>query len=199
MNDASPDRAGMPEGCSELGRILGLDGPVPEGAWTAALADEDYARALLTCRDPTQLQHLLRCPPPTPGGDLSSAALIAHSAKALARWSRTGFVEVDKETRRRRLTACGHCPYLRPGPQGKGTALLQTVAGIGVRDKSVCGLCGCLLARKARLPSESCPAPHPTEPGLTRWGEPTPVVAQASPQTVEPARKQGKDKSKPDS
>ncbi|MFE4512750.1 hypothetical protein ACFRMQ_00945 [Kitasatospora sp. NPDC056783] len=189
--------AGMPQGCRELGRILGLDGPVPEGVWAAALADEEYARALLTCRDPTRLQQLLRCPPDATGSDLSAAALIAHGAQALARWSRTGFVEVDEETRRRRLAACAHCPYLRPGPQGKGTALLQTVAGIGLRDKSVCGLCGCLLARKSRLPSESCPAPHPTEPGLTRWDEPTPVVAQAPLRAPARARtRKGTDKDK---
>ncbi|WP_380280451.1 hypothetical protein [Kitasatospora purpeofusca] len=200
MSDASPDSAGMPQGCGELGRILGLDGPVSEGVWAAALADEGYARALLTCQDPTRLQHLLRYPPRAiTGGGLSAAALIAHGAKALARWSRAGFVEVDEETRLRRLAVCGHCPYLRPGPQGKGTALLQTVAGIGLRDKSVCGLCGCLLARKSRLPSESCPAPHPTEPGLTRWGEPTPVVAQAPPQTpVREETKKGK-RAAPDS
>ncbi|MFD8480510.1 hypothetical protein [Kitasatospora sp. NPDC059673] len=184
MNEASPDSVDMPQGRSELGRILGLDGPVPEGMWTAALADEDYARALLTCRDPTRLQHLLRHPPSVPGSDLSAAALIAHGAKALARWGRAGFVEVDEETRLRRLAVCGHCPHLRPGPQGKGTALLQTVAGLGLRDKSVCGLCGCLLARKSRLPSESCPAPHPTEPGLTRWGEPTPVVTPPPPRAA---------------
>jgi Zn ribbon nucleic-acid-binding protein len=36
----------------------------------------------------------------------------------------------------------------------------------------VCGLCGCAIARKARLASEQCPAPHQERPGFTRWGEP---------------------------
>ncbi|MFE6104962.1 hypothetical protein ACFVQ4_34145 [Streptomyces laurentii] len=188
MNDVSPDSAGLPQGCGELGRILGLDGPVPEAVWRAALADEEYARALLTCRDPSRLQRLLKYPPPVVETmDLSAAALVARGAKALARWGRAGFVEVDEETRRRRLAACGRCPYLRSGSQGKGASVLQAVVGLGVRDKSVCGLCGCLLARKSRLPSESCPAPHPTEPGLTRWGEPTPVVPPSLPDAVEPA------------
>lgn len=41
-----------------------------------------------------------------------------------------------------------------------------------VAGRLICGLCGCVAAKKARLPHEACPGPDPRDPTQTRWGEP---------------------------
>jgi hypothetical protein len=156
----------MPDQCEELGRILGLDGPVAEQVLYAALDDEAYARNLLLCRrQPALLAHLLEHPPERPRRQ-TKAELAARGAGALVRWARTGFTVVDGATYERRLAACERCPDLQ-----------RTDAG-----NRVCARCGCRVDWKARLSSESCPASDPGAPELTRWREPTP--AQASPTTT---------------
>ncbi|MGW1997245.1 hypothetical protein [Embleya sp. NPDC001921] len=154
---------------AELGRILGLDAPVSEDVLRAAVVDETYARNILTCRtDPELLDQVLAEPPPAADRPLPAQVLLARGATALARWARTGFTVVSDEVYAARTRACGACPHLSAGRGGA----LQRLAATGLTDKSTCSLCGCVASRKARLPSEHCPAPDPHRPDHTRWGEP---------------------------
>ncbi|MGW2154513.1 hypothetical protein [Nonomuraea sp. NPDC001699] len=155
-----------------MGRVLGLDEAVPEEVLRAALIDENYAANLLTCRrHPELLQHLLSNPPKRQA-EMPVHDLVARAGGALVRWARTGFTHVDDETLQRRMAACERCPELRNAPQSPGRRALYTIATLGLDDKSLCGKCGCAVVRKARLTSETCPAPDPSNPEMTRWQEP---------------------------
>lgn len=148
----------------QLAEILGLEQAVSEQVLVAALQDEDYARNLLICRrHPGMLEQLLSRPPRRPR-PAHATELAARGATALARWAATGFTTVDETTFADRLSACDACPNLtrRESPN------------------PVCGLCGCRVRWKARLSSESCPAPSPGNPTHTRWGEPAPHTSSAA-------------------
>ncbi|XVQ07141.1 hypothetical protein ACQP1W_31490 [Spirillospora sp. CA-255316] len=152
---------------TEMGQVLGLDEPVPEPVLHAALADRTYANNLLAARRSPDMLRLLLAHPPS-GRKVPLRDLLAGAAGAFGRWAATGFTVVDEATRARRTAACAQCPELT----GTDRRLLHGVATAGLDDKSVCGLCGCPVARKVRLPSERCPARHPDLPGRTRWDEP---------------------------
>jgi len=152
-----------------LHTVLRQPEALPEVLVQRAAADPLFLNTLVAQRDdPQALATLLEKTPrslPKWAGP-PSTVLLMRAAKALARWGRAGFREVDAETFERRRTACQQCPYLgSPGEQ-----LVYKVMADG--EKSLCGLCGCAINRKARLPTEECPVDHPTEPGLNRWGEP---------------------------
>ncbi|MFE2752255.1 hypothetical protein ACFXGA_09660 [Actinosynnema sp. NPDC059335] len=156
---------------AELGKILGLDGPASEDVLRAAVGDEQFARNILTCRRDPELLAAVLARPPVPAEPLPTSTLVARGASALARWARTGFTVVTDEVFDARIAACNTCPH-RTGPQVAG--VLGRLAATGLADKSTCALCGCVLARKARLPSEQCPAADPDRPGHTRWGDALP-------------------------
>jgi len=163
----------------EMGALLGLDGPVSERVFEAAMADETYAHHLLTCRgEPAFLQHLLDNPPVTqPGAQPAShdmTALLRGAAQSLARWAKTGFSTVSDDVYRQRLAACGACPNLREPPEGRN-ALLYAIAGAVADERSVCGKCGCVVSVKARRSSDTCPDAHPDTPGVNRWNEAFPT------------------------
>jgi hypothetical protein len=147
-----------------LGRILGLDGPVTEDVIVAAVEHDSYARNLLLARrEPELLADLLQRPPRRPR-KFGAGELAARGSRALLRWAGTGFTTVDDDTYARRLATCDVCPDLVRKEVGN----------------PVCGRCGCRVRWKARLTSESCPAPSPADPGLTRWGDPVPEAPQVA-------------------
>ncbi len=111
----------------------------------------------------------------TSGGVDANLELVKRAGRALWRWSKTGFATVDDETLARRENGCLGCPYLGDPER----ALQKMIPAKGVTGKigertgkRVCKLCGCSVAKKMRLTSESCPDRHPIKAGLTRWGEP---------------------------
>lgn len=163
----------------EMGALLGLDGPVSERVFEAAIADETYAHHLLTCREePSFLQHLLDNPPATQPAaqpaNHDTTTLLRGAAQSLARWAKTGFSTVSEDVYRQRLAACGVCPNLREPPEGRN-ALLYAIAGAGADERSVCGKCGCVVSVKARRGSDTCPDAHPDAPDVNRWNEPLPA------------------------
>ncbi|MFI1577587.1 hypothetical protein [Embleya sp. NPDC020630] len=160
---------------TELGRILGLDAPVSEQVFRAAVTDDGYARNILTCRRDSELLDLVLARPPAPAEPLSPATLVARGATALARWARTGFTVVSDDVFDARMRACAACPHLATQ---RGNSL-QRLTATGLTDKSTCTLCGCVAARKARLPSEQCPGVDPERPDHTRWGDPREADAPA--------------------
>jgi len=169
------------EKCLEFARTLGMEQPVSVAVLEAALRDETYARNLLTSRrSPALLKHLLAHPPKprqpesaTP--QFSNAELAKRAAAALLRWGAVGFSVVDKATLERRRAACLSCPHLT-GPPDK---LIYKLTLPNESDM-ICGLCGCNVRKKMKLPTESCPASNPEAHGMSRWGEPMEVETGVS-------------------
>jgi hypothetical protein len=177
------DSGSLPEMCSLLGDFLGLQEPVPTCVLLRAVSDPTFAADLITCRQaPDFLNALFDDPrtrayessPDAAPSSLSSRQLVGRAAEAFMRWGKAGFSTVDAETMERRENACLVCPNLRD-PE---LALQKLISGkvmpgkIGSRTgNKICSLCGCNAGRKLRLPTEACPAPHPTMPGFTRWEE----------------------------
>jgi hypothetical protein len=151
---------------------------IPDAVIRRALVDSTFEHRLLVSRnapkflaalfkDPGNARYEVAAAADPAGAPPSNLQLIGSAAKALAAWSATGFSRVEPDVLERRLAACQACPNLMEPKR-----LLQQIAGAARSGASVCGLCGCPVRRKARLPSEACPAAHPTKPGVTRWDEP---------------------------
>ena len=67
--------------------------------------------------------------------------------------------------------------------------LVYRATGGGDADARVCVFCGCIIAHKARLASETCPDRDLSHPELNRWGEKPapfhePPVANDNPRDV---------------
>jgi len=166
MNDALSDFA------TTLRAVLRRSEDMPAELLHRAAADPLFLNALIAHRDePQALAGLLEQTPRSvpKWAEPPSATLFFRAAKALVRWGKAGFREVDAETFERRRNACLQCPHL--GSPGKQWVYRLTAD----REKSLCGLCGCAIDRKARLPTEECPVADPARPGMTRWGEPGPT------------------------
>ncbi|MEO7179143.1 MAG: hypothetical protein ABIW83_09885, partial [Allosphingosinicella sp.] len=112
---------------------------------------------------------------PAEAREQSTARLGAKAGLALYAWAKSGFAMLDQEAFEARFAACEGCDQLGPPPDKWMYKLTASKRG----DPRVCGACGCVAARKARLASESCPLADPGDPALTRWGEPVRPKAQA--------------------
>lgn len=169
----------LDEGRAALATLLNLPHPVEADVLISAIEDPDYARNLIVSRNaPPFLNHLLAHPPrraaTAAGNDSASdgangignAALVGKAAKSLWAWAKSGLEMVSDEVYQHRLSACAQCPHHIEPPQ----RMVYTLAGAAGR--SVCDLCGCVTARKARLPHEACPSEDPQRAGFSRWGEP---------------------------
>ncbi|MBI3715919.1 MAG: hypothetical protein HY255_08005 [Betaproteobacteria bacterium] len=105
---------------------------------------------------------------------LAGPSLPGRAVKAvgsLLRWAGGGFRRVDAATLEQRYSACLSCEHLSAPPAQPAPGLV----GKAHAPQGICTLCGCGAARKASFPHESCPAPHPTEPGINRWGQGRPL------------------------
>jgi len=134
---------------------------------------EDYARnLLLASRNEAFLKVLLRTPPPirnearAPGK--SNLELIGKATNAMLKWAKTGFSKVTDDVYEKRLTACQQCEFLSHPPN----QLVYKLSLTKGENKSTCSSCGCVVSRKARLTSDTCPEVDPKNPGFNRWGEP---------------------------
>lgn len=174
-NDAGhqPPARGFDEAMADLAAVLKAvlrrSQDIPPVQLQRAAADPLFLATLIAHRDDAAaLEELLeKTPRRLPKwAEPPSAVLLFRAAKALVRWGKVGFREVDAATFERRRNACVQCPHL--GRPGKQLAYKLTAA----QEKPLCGLCGCAIDRKARLPTEECPAAHPVLPEMTRWEEP---------------------------
>lgn len=181
-HSAPPALSDWDEAQARFGDILGVGRPLPAAVLRRAMFDSTFAHRLLVSRNaPGFLNALLDdpanakyAPPDVPAPEApgeapaaSNLALLGRAARSLAKWGATGFTHADAETQSRRLEACGSCPHATQPP----ATLAYRLAG-GGKGQGVCGLCGCPLARKARMSTEACPGEHPDRPGYTRWGDP---------------------------
>jgi hypothetical protein len=89
----------------------------------------------------------------------------------MLRWGRAAFAYADDATYRARLAACGACEHR----QAAGDTLLHKLANLVVSNTAVCGLCQCLVEKKARAATERCPGAHPQRPGFNRWDQEMPA------------------------
>ncbi|MBB6503013.1 hypothetical protein [Pedobacter cryoconitis] len=165
-----------------MGAFLGMNTPIPENAMRRAVQDQDYANNLITCRnapgflevlltDPENEQYALNT---VQDNEISNVELIQKAAGAFMRWGKAGFSVVDDTTLEIRENACMGCENLSK-PEKKLQKLVTSKPSeqIGKRiSDCVCKLCGCSLSKKIRIPTESCPARHPENSNLNRWGEP---------------------------
>ncbi|MEM7013484.1 MAG: hypothetical protein AAF585_18585 [Verrucomicrobiota bacterium] len=158
--------------------LIGLKELAPEHVFRAALEDESYAYELMVASqddDPQTLEFWLNRAPSSggQGNQESTLRLAGRAAKALLRWSATGFTRVDEETLERRRQACLKCPLLSE-PESWAQKLVAGKPRPDLPDDihgKVCGACHCSLSKKIHLPSENCPKPDPEIPGVSRWGE----------------------------
>jgi hypothetical protein len=176
----APETESWDETRARVGRGLGLPGPVPGPVLRRMLAEPAFARDVAISRSaPGFLRALFDDPrtaryadPPAEAAgpaERSNAELLRSAAGALMRWGRTGFARVDEATFERRWSACQGCPNLGDPPEDRA---LYRVKLAGDVDRRVCGACGCVASRKARLPTETCPVADPADPAMNRWGEP---------------------------
>lgn len=182
------------EQCRQFGSILGLNGPVSEEVLFAAVHDPSYAHNLLSARRSEMfLNYLLSNPPKvevpreietatvseTADGQAASHSnieLAKKAGQALWKWAKAGFAAVEEDVYRKRMNACMACPHSQSKPDKLLYSALSksTSANDGMAEK-ICGKCGCVLSKKTKLPTESCPDNHPELAGMTRWEEPIPV------------------------
>lgn len=73
-----------------------------------------------------------------------------------------------------RLAACAACPHRSDAPR----TVTYSIAAVLLRprDRWICKLCGCFLARKAAYAEAECPATIGTDPSITRWQLPAPTA-----------------------
>lgn len=150
-----------------LGQTLDLP-DIPPRVVERAASDPLFLNRLIMVRDdPVATQALMA----TASGSLpkwtapATVLALKHLTLGMTRWAATGFQPVDAATLDTRVAACRHCPHLSE----PGQMLQKLVAG---SEGKICGLCSCAIEKKAMLPTETCPAVDPEQPGYTRWGEP---------------------------
>jgi hypothetical protein len=172
---------------AEFGEQLGLADPVPGAVLRRAMVDKAFAHRLLVSRgSPAFLAALIEDPvnrryeivdaasaaahdASTPG----NAELARRAATAVMTWGKAGFTHVGDDVFEARLAACEACPQLRDPPD----RLAYKIRARRNADMRVCGLCGCVVARKARMATETCPGADPADPSRNRWGQ---EIAEAS-------------------
>ncbi|UPJ53426.1 hypothetical protein IVB30_20180 [Bradyrhizobium sp. 200] len=181
---------------SAMGDLLGLDEPLPAAALRRALVEDDYCVALFAQRGvPLRIGELVNDPgndrfelpndkkdPALPCSDArvhSTVELMVKGGKALGQWTLSGFETVDSATFERRFDACQRCPELSASPN----KWIYKVALSAASDDRICGACGCIAIRKARLPTEHCPRTDSEQPSLSRWGEPLVRASNATART----------------
>lgn len=168
--------------CDRMASFLGMKTKMPENAMRRAIEDPEFANDLITCRNaPDFLESLLDDPEneqyavnEVETNKIGNMELLKRASGALLRWGKAGFSTVDDVVLERRENACLGCEY-----NSKPETLLQKLVtsksseNIGQRVADcVCKLCGCSLSKKILLPAEACPAVHPEDHELNRWGEP---------------------------
>lgn len=157
-----------------LARRLGSEEAPPGELILRLFSDPDFVAKLEQCGGSVRCIHNLiqsLAAEPSPIDEVtgrSSAATVKHALNAFWRWLRQGFDMADPPTTGRRLAACRRCPHCGPPPD---TLLYALAKGI-TRETRICTLCGCFVFKKAGIATESCPAPDPVTPEVTRWGEP---------------------------
>lgn len=98
----------------------------------------------------------------------SDTEILGQISVAIWNWAKSGFSVVDQSIYSKRYNTCMQCPHLVDAPR----KLLYKIITANNANEKACALCGCVVSKKTRIVSESCPDKHPENPELNRWGEP---------------------------
>lgn len=180
---------------AQFAEYLGTADPVPIGVILHAVEDQYFRSNLMLCRNrPDMLRSLFSNPKNVEfeeqyrsesklGGDTQAELpgqhgtleLLGRASKAVFSWAKVGFANVDMATFERRFSACQGCDMLSDPP----TKMIYKLVKTKHTDPRICGACGCVASRKARMASESCPLASKEDSQLNRWGEPLMEVVGA--------------------
>lgn len=121
------------------------------------VADPLFLHHLDACRDDREMLGILLNEPNRGHSDQpnkpTNGELLTRAGTTLARWAAGRFSRVDMQEYQRRLTVCRSCPHLSVPPAN----MLYRFIGASHDVKSICGLCGCDVGKKAWLATEHCP------------------------------------------
>lgn len=175
-------KAFMNKSRAALRQLLGVQPALSEDVVRAYAYDPLYANHLWTARKaPAFLNALLAAPPAIERepDEPSEVEIIRGAIGALLRWSKDGFKTASEETYAERMAICGACPNL-DAPSSRLQHIAARVMAPAPaslhegasQEKTMCRLCGCVMASKARMQSAVCPDRDPDNPQLSRWGQP---------------------------
>lgn len=173
----------MADKCRTFAYMLGLEQPVSETVFVAAVESPAYARSLLSAANkPERLSDLLNNPPysqRSKENTYTATKLLTKASSALMKWALSGFPTVPKDTLKKREEACMACPNLTAPAhrlqQLSASATVRTEIGMRTGNKT-CSACGCVITNKIRLATETCPVEDTAQAGINRWGEPVKSV-----------------------
>ncbi|MEM8501879.1 MAG: hypothetical protein AAF716_01850 [Cyanobacteria bacterium P01_D01_bin.1] len=173
------------EARDRLGDLLELGEPATTAVTLRVLAESAFAEKLIAVRkfpewrdrlltDPTNSAYE---PMDQPSDEnegnarpvTSTVALVKKSSVALLRWGASGFQKTAPVIAEQRKAACMGCDQLTDPPNSMPYQITKAFAG---SDRRICAACGCVVAKKIQMATESCPLADPADPNLTRWGEP---------------------------
>lgn len=172
------------EAQSKLGEILDLNGPAPVAVTLRVLIDSGFAEKLVTMRkfpdwrdrflaDPTNAAFELTADPLAQSEENaysvnSTVALIKKSSASLLRWGAAGFQKAEPAIVEKRKAACLSCDQLVESPSSLPYQIARSFAG---SDRRTCAACGCVVAKKILMITETCPLADPDDPNHSRWGD----------------------------
>ena len=142
----------------EIASQLGLSpDQLTEAVTERILADPLFLHHLDACRDDPEMLGILLNEPSSGHSDQpnkpTTGELLTRASTTLARWAAGRFSRVSAQEYQRRLTVCRSCPHLSVPPEN----MLYRCIGASRDVKSICGLCGCDVTKKAWLATEQCP------------------------------------------
>lgn len=172
------------EARDSLGKILELTGPATTAVTLRVLADSVFAEKLVSVRKfPNWRDRLLADPtnsafePEDPPLDehernarsvASTVALVKKSSAALLRWGAAGFKKTETAIVEKRKAACLSCDQLVDSPNSLPYQIAKVFAG---NDRRICAACGCVVAKKILMATETCPLADTKDPSRSRWGD----------------------------
>ena len=146
--------------CHEFSEYLGLNEPLPGSVLRRAREEDRFAAWLIMSRNQKSLLNVLIDDPrnaafsrPEDFEPVSSLKLAGKAGLALLKWGGDGFKNVPVKVREERLASCETCPRLIEAPDFSAYKIRFSSDS----DHRVCSACGCVISRKIRLATESCP------------------------------------------
>lgn len=137
-------------------KLLALDKPFPKPLVERIKKDDVFARLIYKASTERELIPsilLLNENHNNTTPKHSNTQLIKKGASAIVEWGAGGFQFADKELVNKRKALCNACPYLTQATNQLAYKLKLNRN----EDTSICSSCGCIIARKVRLPKQVCP------------------------------------------
>ena len=172
------------EARDRLGNLLDLADPATTAVTLRVLADSTFAEKLASVRKfPAWRDQLLAdpkndafAPPDRPLNEdevntrpvTSTVGLVKKSSAALLRWAAAGFKKTEPEIVEQRQAACLSCDQLVEPPNSFPYEVAKVFSD---GDRRICAACGCVVAKKILMATETCPLADTEDTNRTRWGD----------------------------